>query len=71
MRQDIDGNKLLELKDLVDVKLETRVPSKYVIVDTETNDVWVHNGETFQRANRKQLKVAYRVLDQELDIVLK
>lgn len=71
MRHDIEGNRLLELKEPLDVKLETHVPTKYIIVDTETRDVWVHNGETFQRANKKQLKIAARVIEMERDIVLK
>ena len=53
MRKDLSGNSIKEYQELIDVTLNTHCPSKYVIIDTETGDVWVHNGKTFRVAKTK------------------
>ncbi len=48
---------------LVDIKISTRKPKKWLIVDTETNEVYNHE---LQYASKKQIKKMIKQLKKGL-----
>lgn len=66
-RKTITGRPLQELAEPITIPLSTKVPDKWVLVDTETGDVWVFDNTLwpsghFRRANETECQEALEVL---------
>lgn len=72
-RKTVAGRLLQELEP-VTISLNTKVPDKWVFVDTETSDIWVFDNTLwpsghFRRANETERREALEVLQKgEVDV---
>jgi len=54
-RKTVRGRQLDELEKSVEIKLNTKVPEKWLIVDTETGEVYRHNGNRLKIVTQRNL----------------
>lgn len=54
-RKTVRERKLDELENSIEIKLNTKVPDKWLIIDTETGEVWRHTGKKFKLVTQRSL----------------